>query len=243
MSSCLFRGSKAQRISFESGCLIFRADGLAARVRPRTRPDSRSTSSGSKAGPAKAPKRSWRAGSVAASPQRGVVEVGPEHRHRGLERLGAERRLAPAHHLRIEPGGLHRIWPRCPFASDQEIAAALAHGAVGRDLQASVQRALDDFGVDTDPLRLRQDARGLGPVCGSRQRRQPRTAARTRRRRPPDSCPPRPAGPPAPSPPRAPGCRRRNAGCGRRRDRPRSNSRARRRRRHRHGRWRGCPTM
>ena len=56
-----------------------------------------------------------------------------------------------------------------------------------------------------------------------------------------DFSPTSPAGPPAPSPPRGPGCRRRNAGCGRRRDRPRSNSRARRRRTRRHGRWRGCP--
>ena len=83
-------------------------------------------SSGSKAGPAKAPMPS--AGSparCAGSPgERRVIEVGPEHRLRRRQQFGRQRRLPPAHHLRIEPGGLHRIGPAGALAADQQIAIA-----------------------------------------------------------------------------------------------------------------------
>ena len=72
--------------------------------------------------------------------------------------------MPPAHHLGIEPGGLDRIGTPCFFASHQEVAAALAKGAVGRNLEASREGALNDFGIDTDPLGLRQDLRRFGPV-------------------------------------------------------------------------------
>ena len=83
-------------------------------------------SSGSKAGPAKAPMPS--AGSEARGggcrAERRVVEVGPEHRLGRGQQLVRQRRLAPAHHLGVEPGRLHRIGPRRAVAPDQQIAVA-----------------------------------------------------------------------------------------------------------------------
>src|SRR5216684_5908244 len=96
--------------------------------------------------------------------QRRVVKVRPEHAHCGLERFRADRGLPPAHHLRVEPGGLHRIRSRRTLSSHQQIAIAFAHGAVRRNLETAVERSLDDVGIDTDPLRLCQDARRLGAI-------------------------------------------------------------------------------
>ncbi len=54
----------------------------------------------------------------------GVVEIGPEDRLRRRQQLGRQRRLAPAHHLRVEPRGLHRVGARGACAADQQIAVA-----------------------------------------------------------------------------------------------------------------------
>src|SRR5258707_1037355 len=67
---------------------------------------------------------------LALLPQGGVVEVWTKYRHCRFEPLWSHRRLSPPHHLGIEPGSLRRIGPRRALASDQEIAAALAPGAV-----------------------------------------------------------------------------------------------------------------
>ena len=172
-------------------------------------------SSGSNAGPAKAPMPS--AGSPARSAslarQRRVVEIGAEHRLRGGQHLARQRRLTPAHHLRIEPGRLDRIGPRCAVAADQQIAVAGAHGAVGRHLHAAVERAADHFGGDADAVRRREDRRDLVAVGrvldeggGAADARAPAAAAR------PDSRPPSARAPPAPSRRRARGSPTRNAG-------------------------------
>src|SRR5258705_6001732 len=81
------------------------------------------------------------AGGLALMPLSGVVEVRPENAHGGSERVRPHRRLPPAHHLRIEPGGLRGIRPGRAFAPDQEIAAALAPLAVGWNLQPAVEGA------------------------------------------------------------------------------------------------------
>src|SRR5260370_774428 len=41
---------------------------------------------------------------------------------------------------------------------------AFAHDSVRRNLEAAVQRSLDDLGIDADPFRLCQDARRLGAI-------------------------------------------------------------------------------
>src|SRR6266545_8329013 len=51
------------------------------------------------------------AGSLALMPHGGVVEVRPEDAHRGSERIWPHRRLPPADHLRVKPGGLSGIGP------------------------------------------------------------------------------------------------------------------------------------
>src|SRR6185312_8471882 len=73
--------------------------------------------------------------SLALVPHGGVVEVGPEHAHGGLKRVRPQRRLPPAHHLGVQPGGLGGIGPGRALAPDQQIAAALAPLAVRRHLQ------------------------------------------------------------------------------------------------------------
>src|ERR1700752_1167236 len=85
------------------------------------------------------------------------VEVGAEYTHRGLQRLRAVGGLSPAHHLCVEPGGLHRLRPLRAFPSDQQIAATLAHGAVRRNFQAAIERALDDLGFNADAVGLRKN--------------------------------------------------------------------------------------
>src|SRR5213082_1845582 len=71
------------------------------------------------------------AGGLALLPHGGVVEVRPEDPHGGSERVRPHRRLTPADHLRIAPGGLRRIGTARALAPGQEIAAALAALAVG----------------------------------------------------------------------------------------------------------------
>src|SRR6266542_4999182 len=61
-------------------------------------------------------------GSLALMPHGGVVEVRPEDAHRGSERVWPHRRLPPADHLRVKPGGLSGIGPTRALAPDQEIA-------------------------------------------------------------------------------------------------------------------------
>src|SRR5262249_35428831 len=96
------------------------------------------------------------------APERCDIEVGAEYTRRGLQRLRAVGGLSPAHHLCVEPGGLHRLRPLRAFPSDQQIAAALAHGAVRRDLQPAIERTLDDLGVNADAVGLRKNSGGLG---------------------------------------------------------------------------------
>src|ERR1700757_4086491 len=48
---------------------------------------------------------------ITALAKGGVVEIGTKHRHGGLQRLGADRCLAPTSHLRVKPGGLGGIGP------------------------------------------------------------------------------------------------------------------------------------
>src|SRR6185503_11492655 len=81
------------------------------------------------------------AGGLALMPHGGVVEVRPEDPHGGFERVRPHRRLAPAHHLRVKPGGLRGIGTARALAPDQEIAAALAPLAVGGKLQPAVEGA------------------------------------------------------------------------------------------------------
>ena len=50
--------------------------------------------------------------------QHGIVKIGAEHRLRSGEKLLAHRRLPPAHHLGVEPGGLHRVRARRPVAAE-----------------------------------------------------------------------------------------------------------------------------
>ena len=79
--------------------------------------------------------------------------------------------------MRIEPGGLDRFGPRGLLAPDQEVAAALADGAIGGNLHPAVERPPDDVRIDADPFRLRQQACHLGAILrlldifgGARQR-------------------------------------------------------------------------
>src|SRR4051794_7388842 len=98
--------------------------------------------------------------------QRCIVEVRPEYRLCDGKRLRAELRLSPAHHLRIEPGRLHRIRAGCAFPADQQVAVAFAHDSLTGNLETAVQRALDDLAIDADPLRLRENSRCLGAMAG-----------------------------------------------------------------------------
>ena len=118
-------------------------------------------SSGSNAGPANAPIPS--AGSPAMSgvnvPDRGIVEIGTKDRLCGRKQFGRQRRLPPAHHLRVEPRGLQRFGPAGTLAADQDVAVVDPHGAVRRDLQAAIERAPDHLGVDADAVGRGQDRR------------------------------------------------------------------------------------
>src|SRR5205823_7154747 len=106
------------------------------------------------------------AGGLALLPHGGVVEVRPEDPHGGSERIRPHRRLTPAHHLRVKPGGLRGIGTARALAPDQEIAAAFAPLAVGRNLQPAVEGALDHLGADANPVGPRQDMGGLRAVSG-----------------------------------------------------------------------------
>ena len=97
-----------------------------------------------------------RFGGRAHAAQRRVIEVGPENPNGGLQGLRTERCLPPAHHLRVEPGGLHRIRPLRAFPPDQQIAVALALVPSGEIFSRANQRALDHLGIDADPVRLGQ---------------------------------------------------------------------------------------
>src|SRR5207237_2624247 len=96
--------------------------------------------------------------------QRGVVQLGPKYRLCRLERIAANGGLSPSHHLRVEPGRLRGIGPSGLLPPNQEVASALAYGAVGRNLETTVKRALDDIGGNAHVLRLRENARRLGAV-------------------------------------------------------------------------------
>src|SRR3979490_1411353 len=76
-----------------------------------------------------------------------VIQIRPEHTHRSLERIRTDRRLPPPHHLRIEPGSLHWIGPARILAPDQQIAAALAHGAIGRDFSPAIACGVNYAGL------------------------------------------------------------------------------------------------
>src|SRR5438132_14146489 len=49
-------------------------------------------------------------------PHRRLVQIGAEDGPRGRKQLGREWRLAPAHHLRVEPSGLPRLGTAGAFA-------------------------------------------------------------------------------------------------------------------------------
>src|SRR5882672_3557864 len=50
---------------------------------------------------------------------RGIKQIGPENALRGSEQLLGQWSLAPAHHLGIEPGRLHRVGARSAVVSDE----------------------------------------------------------------------------------------------------------------------------
>src|SRR5450755_3923955 len=75
---------------------------------------------------------------LALAPQRRIIEIWPENRLGGFKRLRTESSLSPAHHMRVEPCGLHGIGPGGAFPPHQQIAAAFPHHSVWRNLQAAV---------------------------------------------------------------------------------------------------------
>ena len=101
---------------------------------------------------------------VPVAPNGCVVQVRPEHCHRGLECHGTPRSLSPTYHLRIQPCGLHRVRPCRTFPPEKQIPAAFTRGTVGRNLETPIQRPLDDIGADPYSLRLRQNVRRLGAI-------------------------------------------------------------------------------
>ena len=183
-----------------------------------------------------------------AGPARRLGAERIRRRDRGGNRLGVaselgrQRRLSPAHHLRIEPGRLHRIGPRRACRArpaDSGRSTRMVPSGETFSRPSSVRRITS--GVDADAVRRRQDAPRPRRDCPtSSMNCAARPCARTSRRSTSGLS-------------SAHGCAhrqhllggalrespRRNAGCGRCRDRPRPNSTARRRRRHPHARWRG----
>src|SRR5207302_6834978 len=100
-----------------------------------------------KGGSGKGAKRARRARIGArALAERGVVQFGPKYRLCRRERIAANGGLSPSDHLRVEPGRLGRIGPSGLLPSNQEIASALAYGAVGRNLETTVKGAPDNIG-------------------------------------------------------------------------------------------------
>src|SRR5947209_2956107 len=123
--------ASAQELSFESVCPLIDRRSVAASRSPAKNLERGQVSRDIrrlKCGPGERSDGAERAGVfISIASQRRVIEIRPEHGLCGLERLGAESGLAPAGHLRVEPGGLNGIGPRRALARDQEIAAALAH--------------------------------------------------------------------------------------------------------------------
>ena len=191
-----------------------------------------SMSFGSNGGPVNAPMPSTGspAMSRALARQRGIVEVGPKHRLRSSEHLARKRRLTPAHHLCVEPG---RLWvgPALRPTADSGRCAM----AVGRHLQAAVERPADDFAERrcVRPPGSPPPRRGSPGLDNGGKTERGSAAAACRGFQPTSSPAPR-----APSRGAA-GIRTRSAGCSRCRDRPRPSSTARRRRTRRRACWRG----
>src|SRR5258705_9429543 len=68
---------------------------------------------------------------------RGIKQIGPENALRGSEQLRGQRSLAPAHHLGIEPGRLHRGGARGAILPDEEVALVGPRAAIRRGFYAS----------------------------------------------------------------------------------------------------------
>src|SRR2546430_11102889 len=71
---------------------------------------------------------------LALLPHGGVVDVRPEDAHGGSERLRPHRRLTPADHLFVKPGGLPRIGPTPALPPAPVVTAAFTPPPGGGNL-------------------------------------------------------------------------------------------------------------
>ena len=93
------------------------------------------------------------------SSQGRVVEIGAEARFGSGEEIRRQRRLMPAHHLRIEPSGVRRLGPGRAVAADQEVVGV---GAEDRRRAQSASRPLNVRSMISGATAMRL---GAGKEC------------------------------------------------------------------------------